>query len=343
MKTRRMGMITALLLTAALFLVLPGLMRTLLARDFSRADDSLRPPKLRTLAVWLIPGELDDRRLIASACAAFEQQHPGVRVFLRSVGAGELHQPDAVLPDAVLFETGAVSVPEKVFLPLADASAPSGMHAGVCYALPLWLSPNVLSIPAQWMQAEAQATPVPGSLLGAAPPQMQIQQQLSAEDLPWPAIAQSLQRPQGTALQQLLSMCPAALRPALLQSESGEAQVLSLRAFLSGAQDACGVVLTPAVSDRVRMGALCRQSAEASAFLRFLQQQTAQEAAAHGLICPGQPAEAADGWTQQAAELFASTYTLPNAFAHTREELSQLCLQGFLRMDDPVMTLLRLR
>ena len=57
MKTRRMGMMTALLLTAALFLMLPGLMRTLLARESGRVDASLRPPKVRTVTVWVMNGK----------------------------------------------------------------------------------------------------------------------------------------------------------------------------------------------------------------------------------------------------------------------------------------------
>ena len=343
MKTRRMGMMTALLLTAALFLILPGLMRTLLARQSGRVDASLRPPRLRTVTAWVMNGQMDDGRLMASACAAFEKQNPGVRTFLRNVTAEELYAEEAVLPDVLLFEPGMVAAPEKALLPLTDTSAPSGMHAGVCYAVPLWLAPHVLAVPQNWMQAEALPTPVPGSLLGAAPPVLQEEpRRWTAEDLPWPQIAASLHRPQGVALQQLLSMCPRAVHAALAQSETGEAQALTLREFLK-TEDLCGVVMTPAVSDRVRMGALCRRSEEGAAFLRFLQSGMAQAALEYGLICPGQTAEAADAWTREAAALFSSAFTLPNAFEHTREELNQLCLQGFLRLDDPVMTLLRLR
>lgn len=336
MKTRRMGLLTALLLTAALFAALPGLMRTLLARPATRADDSLRPPRLQTVTVWLLPGEVDDRRLISAACAAFEKAHPGMRVFLRSAAADDLYAADAVLPDVLLFDTGAIAAPEKALLPLADASAPSGMYNGVCYAVPLWLSPNVLSLPPAWL---AQPTPAPGSLLGAG---VQPQPSPAADSLPWAEIAQGLQRPQGVALQQLLCLCPPAGRARLRQCQQGEAQVLSLRAFVQGG-GACGVVLAPAVSDRVRMGALCRDGETARTLLAYLQQHTAQLAAGHGFVCPGRSADATDECTRQAIELFASTHTLVNAFAHTREELRQLCLQGFLRGDDPVATLLALR
>ena len=111
MKTRRMGMMTALLLTAALFLMLPGLMRTLLARESGRVDASLRPPKVRTVTAWVMNGQMDDGRLMASACAAFEKQNPGVRLFVRGVTAEELYAEDAVLPDVLLFEPGMVTAP----------------------------------------------------------------------------------------------------------------------------------------------------------------------------------------------------------------------------------------
>lgn len=343
MKTRRMGLITALLLTAALFVYWPGLMRTLVSRDASRADESLRPPKLRTLTVWTVGSAADDRQLIASACAAFEKQHPGTRIFLRSGSAEELRQKDAVLPDAVLFDAGTIPDPQGLFIPLSDASAPSGMYAGSCYAVPLWLSPNVLCFPAQWMEAQPVNTPAPRSLLGVSTPQPTDGE---PRVVPWAQIAQSLDRPDGVALQQLLITCPAQYRRQLGGSTAGESRVLSLRAFirsLADGQKLHGVVLSPAVSDRVRMGALCRDTEEGAAFLRFVHTQCAQQAAQSGLVCPGQTADAPDAYTQEAIRLFASVHTLPNAFAHTREELRQRCLQAFLRMDDPVQTLLTLR
>ena len=144
---RHAGVLSALLLTCALFCALPGLAR--LPQDVSRADESLRPSRLRTLTVWLMPGDVGDRKLLNAACAAFEKQNDGARVFLRVVTADEFTAESAVLPDVALFETGDIAIPEKLFVPLADASS-SGRFAGVGYARALWLAPNMLSLPAEW-------------------------------------------------------------------------------------------------------------------------------------------------------------------------------------------------
>ena len=98
---RHAGVLSALLLTAALLCAMPGL--TKWPEQQGRADERLRPAQLRTLTVWLTPGEVDDRKLISELCAAFEKEHPGVRVFLRVVTGGEYAGETAVLPDV---ETG---------------------------------------------------------------------------------------------------------------------------------------------------------------------------------------------------------------------------------------------
>lgn len=376
MTTRRTGLITALLLTAALLLSMPGLMRFITPADSNRMDERLRPARLRTLTVWLLPGDMGDREVITRACAAFEKQTPGVRVFLRVVTADEFSAQDAVLPDVALFETGSLSVPEKLFLPLADTGESSGQFGGTAYALPLWMHVSVLSIPRDWFGDAAQSTPRPASLLASAAPvpENEAPLLLDSADLPWPLLLQpgALIRPSGVALQQLLLCCPQSLRSDLIAERTlpsptplpgglettlpisqgtvppsptrpaSPARVQTLRAHwaaLRNGQSLCGCVLSPAVSDQARYAALCRNGEDAVNLLRFLLEQN--EAASYGFL-PAQGGDSADALMQAALTLYA-VRTLPNAFAHTREELLSLCADAFRRGEDPVETLLHLR
>lgn len=327
MTTRRTGILSALLLTAALFACMPGLLRTALLPDRNRMAQVLRPPEMRMLTVWRIGSGCGDERLIAKACADFEKEHRGVRVFLRTAHAQELADERSVLPDAVLFETGSITVPEKVFLPVLDAAEPSALFAGVCYAVPLWLAPHVLSLPAGWVQE-------------------------GAEELPWQRIVQpgALRRPEGVALQQLVCMCPLPFRRQLIAGlqqaqPNAQAQVRTLAAHQRAAQseDLRGFVLAPAVSDRVRYAALCRDHEDARAFVRFLQASGAQQAGTYSLVSLAGEAPQGEGLLQQATLRFSGTRTLPNAFAHLKNEINALCGEAFLRGADPVETLLKLR
>lgn len=140
----------------------------------------------------------------------------------------------------------------------------------------------------------------------------------------------------GTAGPQLLFTASDSLRAelasaALASAEkpaAGTARVWSRREHLAAAQKEAltAFPLRPAVSDRARYAALCRNTEETRALLVFLGSDACrEEAEAAGLI----PAENAD--------------SLPNAFAHTREELNALCADGLRRGLDPVEILLRLR
>lgn len=381
MTTRRTGLITALLLTAALLLCMPGLWRSVVSMGGGRVDERLRPARQRTLTVWLLPGDLGDREVIARACAAFEKQRPGARVFLRVVSADEFAAEDAVLPDVALFETGALQRPEAFFLPLADEAEPSGQSGAVCYALPLWMHVNVLSLPQGWFGQEAEQPRAPSLLASATPaPAQEIPTLLEAAEVPWGLLTQggALQKPpRGVALQQLLFSCPQSLRAELAAACLGRqtaaqdatpapeglettlplargptatpqpdlsrpARVQTLQAHLRAVQNGetlCACVLTPAVSDQVRYAALCRDGEDARAFVRFLREEA--EPLALGYLPAGEAA-GGDALTRRALEIYA-VRTLPNAFAHTREELLSLCEDAFSRLEDPVMTLLRLR
>lgn len=370
MFSRRSGLIAALLVTAALLLGMPGLLSRAAPTDTNRMHQRLRPQKAHTLTVWLLPGQMADDALVRSSITAFEKQHSGVRVFLRSVSLEECTAPDAVLPDVMLFETGAITLPEKLFIPLQQAD-PSGMHAGVGYAAALWLEPWVLSLPAQWLESPSAPTPAPGSLLGAAPAPTVSPPQTAS--IPWGMLCQpdALTLAEGTARMQLLSMCPPALRAQLISPPAPtaapvptdgvprsrgvqpsatparlSAQVQTLAAYQASQKEgkaAAVFALTPAVSDRVRYGAICRDGPEARAFLSHLRTQTAQEAILSGKLCLHASADAPSALAQDVQALFQNGYALPNAFAHTREALESLCRDAFLRNADPVETLLRLR
>lgn len=381
---RHAGVLSALLLTAALLCAMPGLMR--MPAQEGRADARLRPAQLRTLTVWLMPGDVGDRKLINEACAAFEKERDGVRVFLRVVTADEFTAESAVLPDVALFETGDIAVPETVFVPLADDAGSSGMFAGVQRAVPLWLAPNVLSLPESWLREAAPHTPKPDSLLAAATavPPAQVDSVIAADDLPWEMLLQkgALDAPSGVGWQQLLSACPAQLRAQLVAAVLGRqpssppstpadddwvttlpmsrsasptptseittpARVETLaqhQSRLKAGEALSAHVLIPAVSDRVRYAALCRDGEDARAFVQFLLSDKQQTSAlAYGLVKPNSGAAHTDALTQAVLDALRAPAALPNAFAHTRQELLGLCADGFARCEDPVQTLLKLR
>ena len=378
---RRAGILGALLATAVLLCAMPGLMR--MPAYEGRADARLRPPKLRTLTVWLMPGDAGDRRLISQLCSAFEKEHKGVRIFLRMVTADEWEGENAVVPDAALFMNGEIPFPEKVFLPLVDATDSSGTFAGTPYAVPLWLAPNVLSLPQNWLEREPAALPRRDSLLAAstAVPQQDENPVLAADELPWGMLLQknAVEKTEGVGWQQLLSCCPDELRAQLVSGVLGTAaepprssavpeewattrpysrtatptpappittpaKVETLQKHLSRIQkgEALSAFVFPiAISDRVRYAALCRDSEDARAFLQFLMDHRA-DALAHALVPPQYEADVPDALLQALTAAFR-TGVLPNAFAHTRQEILQLCAEGFARCEDPVRTLLGLR
>ena len=243
----------------------------------------------------------------------------------------------------MLFGTGDVVNPEQLFLPLTlsedDGTLSSGKSGGETYALPLWYEENVLSVPNGWLEEDGTPTVTvqPHFLLGqtAATPKPETDETPS---IPWRRLLaeNALWVSPGTAGPQLAFTAPSSLREeldsaALHSAEKpvkGTARVWTRREHLAAAQKEAltAFSLRPAVSDRVRYAALCRDTAETRALLAFLRSEGCrEEAEAAGLL----PAEQAD--------------SLPNAFAHTREELNALCADGLRRGLDPVEILLRLR
>ena len=357
MPTRRAGLLTSLLLTAALLCAMPGLLASM-EQAPSRAAPPLMPARARTLTVWLLPEGPNDQKWLRQTIAAFEKAREGARVFLRSVSQEELYAPEAVLPDAVLFGTGGIAMPQDCLLPLdaLEGGVSAEESGGVRYAMALWTEPNVLCVPKAWLED------------GEAP--------LTADGLPWRALLSSgaLEKPSGVALQQLLYACPASLRGELIAAfdekaqvtptplptakgavslpkgqgatpppVKGQATVRTLAQYLADSEEYAACALAPAVSDRTRYLGLCRDSDDARAFAAFLLEQ-AQGAMAQGLM-PLAPDEsqAPNALAAELARLFSGGAAQPNAFAHTRQELLALCEDAFERGENPVETLLRLR
>ena len=100
-------------------------------------------------------------------------------------------------------------------------------------------------------------------------------------------------------------------------------------------------LLNIATSTRVRYIALCQENEDARAFAQFLLEHQG-EALSHALIPPQYPENSPDPLLQALIQSFR-TCALPNAFAHTKQELLQICADGFARCEDPVRTLLGLR
>lgn len=357
MRGRRASLLLSLLMTAALIYLLPGIMSGLGSGDGNRMDERLRPARMRTLTVWLMPGGVNDRKLLNQACAAFEKQQPGVRVFLRTVTAEEWTAADAVLPDVALLATGSLNIPERVLVPLAgiEEAGASGRSGGVTYALPLWLEANVLSFPTAWIASASTAQPAPSALLASPPPERMDSGMIAAEDLPWRKLLEPgvLALPEGVALQQLMFLCPVQIRgelAALGERPEGaevQARVCTLGEHLAavrGGEARTACLLAPAVSDRVRYAAIARDGEDARAFVDMLASGDWQAQAAAMDMVPALVQDgAANEMTHAALERFSQGMTLPNAFSHTAEELRSLCLDAFLRAADPVETLLRLR
>ena len=100
--------------------------------------------------------------------------------------------------------------------------------------------------------------------------------------------------------------------------------------------------LSPAVSTRVRFIALCSDSKDAQSFLRFAVENRSS-AAKHDLLPCGAQSPQGDPLLMTLQTIYGADPPLPNAFAHTHEELDGLCADAFDRCEDPVQTLLKLR
>lgn len=356
---RRSGLLGALVATALLFCMLPGVIRGFFTGDTNRMSESLRPAESRTLTLWLVGTPLGDEKLITQLCTACEKSRPGLRIYLRRADAAELTHPEAVLPDAVLYGPGDILLPEKCLLPIQapDSIPPESLSccrsAGTLYGLPLWYAPSVLSLPQSWLQSDA-AAPVGDSYFGlSTPPPRQEIDLTDPANLPWAKLLTpgQLTIQPGVTHQQLMHLCPIARRAdlaSLADASPGRecARVWSYPRHISQSKKEAlvPVLLAPAVSDHVRLFSLCRESEDAAYLLRFLtggEHFPRLEEAGWLSVCRKNPP--GDALLAQAVEMSAPGLYFPNAYAHTRQELHALCADAFRRAADPVAALLQLR
>jgi len=356
---RRWAVLSALLATAMLLCCMPGLLSRHLA-DSGRTDHRLKPAKARTMVVWVTSWLEEDRRLIANLCTAFEKQCPGLRVFLRRTDAGELAVKDAVLPDVVLHVTGDILSPGDGLVPLSlletegQQGKSSGCWQGVQYAVPLWYSPLVCSVPADWLleknpPAEEGILQTGRSYLAPGPSASEaVDGTVTLADLPWGNILDTgeIVAENGVGLSLLTMNVPYALReqwrqlePVIRKPAQGEAAVCTLASHM-GRGDGVTAFSLPAAAQQVRYASLCRKSRDAEAFLLFLMGEEAQNTVRDARLLPVsvENPQAFGEKGEAAGELF-----LPNAFAMDTSAMDQLCIQGFTAGEDPVATLLKLR
>lgn len=159
------------LLIAFAAVMLPGL----LAQDARVPGLTARDRVL--LRIWTVSSPGGGQTWLKEQLRAFEKQHPGVSTYLRTVSAGELAQPDAVLPDVVLCMPGDLTDPQRHFLPLSGDTVIPGasvirealLRCGRCqagqYGLPLCWGAWVLCIDSA-LEPGCAVTPAPTTLLG---------------------------------------------------------------------------------------------------------------------------------------------------------------------------------
>lgn len=385
---RRTSALLCLLLSAVLVIALPTLLQNIQNQDGQRMAERLRPEKARTLTIWVMQDNTASQKYLSQQMALFEKQHSGVRVFLRKADAADLTAEGAALPDLLLFSPGAFGNPGEVLIPLMNVPGVSaeallsGKSGGTQYATPLWMAPSVLALPVEWLPEEAVPTAAPTAssffdLATPAPTQStdETKKQLGEKDIPWEnlLVTGALTRPEGMAQQQLLSMCPTAMRPALVAAVAaggntpnatptagtgqsakasqspGKARVMTLASYeaaIGSGQPLCGFAMSPATTQNVLLAGLCRDSDLAQMFLSQLLSQDAQGALPAHCLLPVTPVEEilpAGTLTSQLLEKYQHGLLFPNSFEYTAQELESLCNDAFLRNADPVETLLRLR
>lgn len=360
---RRLQTLASLLLAAGLLLALPGTLAGLRERGQSRLSERLTPPEARTFTVWVVRDATASLPAIKRLCAAFEKANAGVRVFLRQADASELTAKDAALPDVVLFSPCELREPEQYLLPLIglhcrEDALTAGRSQMLQYAVPLWVAPGVLSVPAAWCESAARA-PAPTSrfsLLPAVTPEAP-EETPEPPGVPWARLCEkgAIQAPEGLGWQQLLLAAPAEHRARLTAALTAGgapdkpcARVTTLSAFraaLSAGEALQGFALPALTHDVLLLGA-CRDGALSERFLALaLSEETQASLSAYALVGVAEGAD--QGWQDalggEIAKAYARSMLLPNAFTYAREELYALCEGDFGRGVDPVETALRLR
>lgn len=128
------------------------------------------------LRIWVINAPGGAQAWLKGQLRQFEKANPGVSTYLRSVSAEDLTDPEAVLPDLVLYMPGDVTDPQGLFLALSgempardgllrEELLRCGRWQGQQYGLPLCWGGWVLAIDSA-LEPGAALTPAPTTLLG---------------------------------------------------------------------------------------------------------------------------------------------------------------------------------
>ena len=129
------------------------------------------------LRIWVVDAPGGGQAWLKEQLRAFEKTNPGVSTYLRTVSAEELTNPEAILPDVVLYLPGSLTDPQELFLPLSgeavgretsalrEALLRCGRWQGQQYGLPLCWGAWVLCIDSA-LEPGSALTPAPTTLLG---------------------------------------------------------------------------------------------------------------------------------------------------------------------------------
>lgn len=179
----------------------------------------LQPRERTLLRIWVMGSPGGGQSWLTQQLRLFEKQHPGVMTHLRVVRPEDVADPEAVLPDVLLFMSGdmedaSLLTPLSVDRALRPELLAAGRTDGNQYALPLCWGAWVMAIDSA-IEPGTAVTPAPTTLLGrpsvTSPPSEEPGYPLSAAALADVA----LQSPGGAALMALSSLLPPEGRPPL--------------------------------------------------------------------------------------------------------------------------------
>ena len=207
MKIHRKGFLWAGAAVAALLLTCLAL-----SRWTEQPIPGLIGKERTLLRIWVVNAPGGGQAWLRQQLGAFEKAYPGVGTWVRTVTPEELSEPDAVLPDVILYMPGDVTEPQKLFLPLSGETVARdgllreellrcGRWQGQQYGLPLCWGGWVLAIDGA-LEPESASTPAPTTLLGR-PAATASAQATTEPGYPLAAVVQAacaLQSPGGCAL-----------------------------------------------------------------------------------------------------------------------------------------------
>lgn len=309
MKTHRLGKVAGVMLCLILIALVAAGLPALLREN---ADiPGLTAEERVLLRIWAVDAPGGGQAWLKGQLKQFEKANPGVSTYLRTVSASDLTDPEAVLPDVVLYMPGNVAAPEALFTPLGGEAVSGGTlreellrcgrWQGEQYGLPVCWGAWVLAIDSA-LEPGAAVTPAPTTLLGR-PAATESAQATAEPAYPLDAVKTAecaLQSPGGAALFTLSLLVTE--RPALPEDFSllSSAEVYSAfrsrkaaTAMLTTGQATAFAFLTSGgkgfpfrvmvaqeiITDQVWLASVTPQApAEAALLLSYLTSPQAQEA-----------------------------------------------------------------